>query len=336
MPNKDEPVVVSSFKKDDGPEPVFVAEGKEADIEPVILKYDIAKKEEKKGFYVDMPKMSLTSVALKNMAEEISKYLKNFGISIKEDELKIFVSSLTSRLIVIDDSDSLEYISKISEYFCDSAFIAKGAYDAALLKCCYSACRNPLVAHFLIWPIKKNVPMPEFLIRYINLPASSVEMVMNEYINDSYVGKVKLPDNIFVIAYGNKENLDDRLNRQYTLWNPRMKRIEKENVGYKTISMNSFKNMHKVMEPINDSLWTKMNGIEEILDSMSVTLENKDCNHLDDFLVTLVNQGIDNENALKYLCNHRLFPMVNKFLDIEEFKRRLTEAGIYAKGRENL
>ncbi len=336
MPEKDEPVVVSSYKRDEGPAPVFVAEGKEAEDEPVILKFDVAKKEEKKGFHVKMPNLTLTSVALRNMAEEISKYLKNFGMEIKEDELKVFISSLTSRLIVIDDVDSLEYTSKISEYFCDNTFVCKGAYDAALLKCCYSACRNPLVAHFLLWPIKDKVPMPEFLIRYIQLPSSGIEMVMNEYINDAYVGKAKLPDNIFVIAYGNSNYLDKRLNRQYTIWNPRLKRVEKENTGYKTISMNSFKNMHKVMDPINDQLWTKMSGIEEVLDSMSVTLENKDCNHLDDFLVTLVNQGIDNDKALKYLCDYRLFPMVSKYLDLEEFKRRLTEAGIYAKGRENL
>ena len=336
MQEKDEPVVVSSYKRDEGPAPVFVAEGKEAEFEPVILKYDVNKKEEKKGFSVKMPNLTLTSVALRNMADEVSKYLKNFGMDIKEDELKVFISSLTSRLIVIDNADSLEYTTKISEYFCDNVFVAKGAYDAALLKCCYSACRNPLVAHFLLWPIKENVPMPEFLIRYIELPSSGIEMVMNEYINDAYIGKAKLTDNIFVIAYGNKDYLDKRLNRQYTIWNPRLKRVEKENTGYKTISMNSFKNMHKVMDPINDSLWTKMSGIEEILESMSVTLENKDCNHLDDFLVTLVNQGMDNDKALKYLCDYRLFPMVSKDLDLEEFKRRLTEAGIYAKGRETL
>ena len=290
MQEKDEPVVVSSYKRDEGPAPVFVAEGKEAEFEPVILKYDVNQKEEKKGFSVKMPNLTLTSVALRNMADEVSKYLKNFGMDIKEDELMVFISSLTSRLIVIDDADSLEYTTKISEYFCDNVFVAKGAYDAALLKCCYSACRNPLVAHFLLWPIKENVPMPEFLIRYIELPSSGIEMVMNEYINDAYIGKAKLTDNIFVIAYGNKDYLDKRLNRQYTIWNPRLKRVEKENTGYKTISMNSFKNMHKVMDPINDSLWTKMSGIEEILESMSVTLENKDCNHLDDFLVTLVNE----------------------------------------------
>ena len=56
MPDKDEPVVVSSFKRDDGPAPVYVAEGKEAEFEPVILKYDVEKKEEKKGFYVDIEK----------------------------------------------------------------------------------------------------------------------------------------------------------------------------------------------------------------------------------------------------------------------------------------
>ena len=45
---------------------------------------------------------------------------------------------------------------------------------------------------------------------------------------------------------------------------------------------------------------------------------------------------MDNDKSLKYLCDYRLFPMVFKDLDLEEFKRRLTEAGIYAKGRETL
>lgn len=333
MPDKDEPVVVSSFKRDDGPAPVYVAEGKEAEFEPVILKYDVEKKEEKKGFYVDIKDIQLTSVALMNMAEEIKNYLKNEGISLKEDDLKVFVSSLTSRLILIDDSEFKDYVFKISEYFSKNVFYAKSVNDSSILKCCYSACRNPLVCHFLLWDLKPNMPLPEYLVRYILLPSSGVEMIMNEYINDTYIGKAKLTDNIFIIVRGNKEYLDSRLDGQYALWNPRMKRVEKENAPYKVISMNSFKNMHKVMDPISDELWSKMNTIEEVLASMSFKLENKDCNHLDDFLVTLVNQGLDDNRALEYLLEYRLFPMVSKRIDLEEFKRRLNEVAIYQRGR---
>ena len=46
-----------------------------------------------------MPKVTLTSVALKNMAEEIGKALKNEGMELRGKDLKLFVSSLTSRLI---------------------------------------------------------------------------------------------------------------------------------------------------------------------------------------------------------------------------------------------
>lgn len=334
MVKKDEPVVISSYKKDNGPSPVFVAEGKEAEFEPVILKYDVTKKEEKKGFYVTLPNLKLTSVALRNMADEIGNYLKCEGIALKGNDLKIFISGLTSRLILIDDDSFKDYAFKISNYFSNNSYLVKGANDANLLKCCYSACRNPLVCHFILWELKENVPMPEFLIRYILFPSSGVEMIMNEYINDAYINKARLKDNIFVMVCGDYKYLDERLKKKYALWNPKMKRIEKENVRYNIISMNSFKNMHKVMNPINDSLWVKISHIEEILESLSFKMENKDCNCLDDFLVTLINQGIDDDTALKYLLEYRLFPMVRDYIDINEFKRRLEESALYER-REN-
>ena len=334
MQSKDEPVVVSSIKKDDGPEPVFVAEGKEADIEPVILKYDIKKNEEKKGFYVQMPKVTLTSVALKNMAEEIGKALKNEGMELKVKDLKLFVSSLTSRLIYIPKNDAKEYMECISKYFCGNVFYAKSQNDSAILKCAYSAITNPLVIHFLLWDNEKGHPMPEYLIKYISLPSSNVEMMVNEYVNDIYINKIKLPDNIYIVMTGDLEYLDKRLYKKYVIWDPRLKRCEHENVGFKIISMNSFKNMHKVMDTVSDNLWSKMSTIEEVLNSMNFTLENKDCNSLDDYLVTLYNQEVLEEDILKYLCEYRLFPMVKNFIDVNEFKRRLNELGIYKEGRE--
>lgn len=334
MQSKDEPVVVSSFKKDDGPEPVFVAEGKEADIEPVILKYDIKKNEEKKGFYVQMPKVTLTSVALKNMAEEIGKALKNEGMELRGKDLKLFVSSLTSRLIYIPKNDAKEYMECISKYFCGNVFYAKSQNDSAILKCAYSAITNPLVIHFLLWDNEKGHPMPEYLIKYISLPSSNVEMMVNEYVNDIYINKIKLPDNIYIVMTGDLDILDKRLYKKYVIWDPRLKRCEHENVGFKIISMNSFKNMHKVMDTVPDSLWSKMSTIEEVLNSMNFTLENKDCNSLDDYLVTLYNQEVLEEDILKYLCEYRLFPMVKNFIDVNEFKRRLNELGIYKEGRE--
>ena len=334
MQSKDEPVVVSSFKKDDGPEPVFVAEGKEADIEPVILKYDIKKNEEKKGFYVQMPKVTLTSVALKNMAEEIGKALKNEGMELRGKDLKLFVSSLTSRLIYIPKNDSWEYMECISKTFCGNVFYAKSQNDSAILKCAYSAITNPLVIHFLLWDNEKGHPMPEYLIKYISLPSSNVEMMVNEYVNDIYINKIKLPDNIYIVMTGDLECLDKRLYKKYVIWDPRLKRCEKDNQGFKIISMNSFKNMHKVMDTVSDNLWSKMSTIEEVLNSMNFTLENKDCNSLDDYLVTLYNQEVLEEDILKYLCEYRLFPMVKNFIDLNEFKRRLNELGIYKEGRE--
>lgn len=334
MQSKDEPVVVSSFKKDDGPEPVFVAEGKEADIEPVILKYDTKKNEEKKGFYVQMPKVTLTSVALKNMAEEIGKALKNEGMELRGKDLKLFVSSLTSRLIYIPKNDAKEYMECISKYFCGNVFYAKSQNDSAILKCAYSAITNPLVIHFLLWDNEKGHPMPEYLIKYISLPSSNVEMMVNEYVNDIYINKIKLPDNIYIVMTGDLDILDKRLYKKYVIWDPKLKRCEHENVGFKIISMNSFKNMHKVMDTVSDNLWSKMSTIEEVLNSMNFTLENKDCNSLDDYLVTLYNQEILEEDILKYLCEYRLFPMVKNFIDVNEFKRRLNELGIYKEGRE--
>ena len=334
MQSKDEPVVVSNFKKDDGPEPVFVAEGKEADIEPVILKYDIKKNEEKKGFYVQMPKVTLTSVALKNMAEEIGKALKNEGMELRGKDLKLFVSSLTSRLIYIPKNDAKEYMECISKTFCGNVFYAKSQNDSAILKCAYSAITNPLVIHFLLWDNEKGHPMPEYLIKYISLPSSNVEMMVNEYVNDIYINKIKLPDNIYIVMTGDLDILDKRLYKKYVIWDPRLKRCEKDNQGFKIISMNSFKNMHKVMDTVSDNLWSKMSTIEEVLNSMNFTLENKDCNSLDDYLVTLYNQEVLEEDILKYLCEYRLFPMVKNFIDLNEFKRRLNELGIYKEGRE--
>lgn len=333
MKEKEEPVVVTSFKKKETITPVFVAEGKKAEYEPVILKYDLGKNEEKKGFYVDMPKLDLTSVALKNMADETKSYLKNEGYSIKDDDLKCFISSLTSRLIYIPLDDFPESVLSIAKYFTGSVYYAESPNDASILKCLYSACCNPKTIHFLLWKLKPNVPMPEYLVRYINFPSSSVEMIMNEYINESYIGKVRLTDNIFVIICGNIDLLEQRLKRQYVIFNPRWKRVEKENVGFKSISLNSFKNMYKVMDVVSDSLWTKVSQIEDILTSMKITLENKDYNHLDDYLVTLVNQGIDENQAIIYLIENRLFPMMAKEV-LEELKRRLNEVGLYS-GREN-
>jgi hypothetical protein len=91
MPDKEEPIVVSTFKKETGPAPVFVSEGKHSDFEPVVLKYDVKKNEDKKGFYVKMPEVDLTSVALKNMADELGAYLKTEGFSVKEIALKNFI-----------------------------------------------------------------------------------------------------------------------------------------------------------------------------------------------------------------------------------------------------
>ena len=334
MKEKEEPVVITSFKKKETITPVFVAEGKKADYEPVILKYDVSKNEEKKGFYVKMPKLELTSVALKNMADETKAYLKTEGYSISDDDLKCFISSLTSRLIYIKENDFPEYVLKLAKYFTGSLYYAESPNDASILKCMYSACCNPRNLHFLLWKLKPNVPMPEYLVKYINLPSSNVEMIMNEYINEAYVGKVRLTDNIYVFICGDINLLDERLKKQYVIFNPKWKRTEKDNVAFKYISLNSLKNMYKVMDVVSDSLWIKVSQIEDILNSMSVTLENKDYNHLDDYLVTLVNQGIDEDKALNYLIENRLFPMINE-KNLEELKRRLIEVGIYTSGREN-
>jgi hypothetical protein len=158
--------------------------------------------------------------------------------------------------------------------------------------------------------------------------------MVNEYVNDIYINKIKLPDNIYIVMTGDLDILDKRLYKKYVIWNPKLKRCEKENQGFKIISMNSFKNMHKVMDTVSDNLWSKMSTIEEVLNSMNFTLENKDCNSLDDYLVTLYNQEVLEEDILKYLCEYRLFPMVKNFIDVNEFKRRLNELGIYKEGRE--
>lgn len=331
--NKEAPVVISGYKKGDGPVPIFVSHDMEGEAEPVVLKFkenDVVSK----GYYVNVPDGKLTTVALSNMASEIDKYYRSRGLEISEFDLKLFISALTSRIVYVPAEKIPPFISRLTYYFSGNVFYIDKLMDADYLKGCFAACRTPDRLNFFVINLQKDVQLPNFIVSYVQTPASRIQVKMEQYVNDVFINKLRLTDNIYVIATGDLEALPSSLNKYYSIWNPKVKTINKEKVEYKTISLSSLKNMHKVMNPISDDLWEKMNQIEGILARFKINLTNKDFNQLDDYLVTLVNQGVDEQTALACFVEYRLIPMVKNQISEKSLKAMLNEVGINTSGKE--